>query len=83
MVEELFKFARKVEPLAFKIDKKWYDEYTYKFVSFYNVEQQEEIYNIVKKINDYVDINDLYDSAKPLFIIWSSSLCYYIENHYN
>lgn len=81
MYDELCKFASKVEPLAFRIDKQWYKRYTNGFLRFYNEDQQKDLYKIVKAINDYDSnsMKELYDNAKPLFMLWSSALCYYIE----
>ena len=81
LYDELCKFASKVEPLAFKMNKQWYERYTNGFLTLYNEDQQKELYEIVKKINEY-DPNSMkgfYNNAKSLFMLWSSALCYYIE----
>ena len=82
LVDELLKFAEKTEFAAFQSNKSWYRKKINGFLRYYNEEQQEELHGIVKKINDYYEnkeLKDLYRNAKPLFIIWSSALCYYID----
>ena len=81
LYDELCKFAEKTEALAFKLNRQWYQKTINKFLTFYNEEQQKDLYQIVKKINDYTEIKDLYDNVKPLFAIWSSALYYYIEEY--
>lgn len=81
LYDELCKFASKVEPLAFKMNKRWYENYTKRFLTLYNEDQQKDLYKIVKAINDYDpnSMKELYNNAKSLFMLWSSALCYYIE----
>ncbi len=82
LVKELLKFAKNTEFVAFQLNKPWYKHKINGFLHYYNDEQQEELYDIVKKINNYYEhkeLKDLYRNAKPLFIIWSSALCYYID----